>query len=211
MIKYLFIAILLFASTAQAATIDIKLLTDLGGEERNIVFKEAYGPFSLKVAHAYKEQDSIASKDRGSLDIYYDRCEGKWCLWFFNVAEYKRMHDIRSNSLGAGPKYVIADNDHKLSFSTGVLYEYDHISDEGFGRYSHRPKYKYKDWITAIAFHQPSMDDSSDYINKYSMETGKWKSFKAYCQEENRSLIGVIESECGIKISIELGGEDGTN
>ena len=147
--------------------------------------------------------------DWGSFGVYYDReISGRWALWFFNLAEYNNVHKSRSNQFGAGPKLYLLKGNHILSLSAGVLYDYDHIVDEGFGRYSHRPKYSYKDWIDAVYFYQPAIEDSGDFIEKYKVSsllpyTGRVG--KIYCQKEYRSKVGTLDNECGIMATIAFG------
>lgn len=202
--------ILLSTSTAFAATLDVKLADIKDGYEHNISFREEIGSIRLTARYAYSEMNSLTAKDRGQLGVYYDRCAGPWCMWLFDIADYDNVNDVRSNYLGAGPKYKIIDDDeHSLSFSTGILYEYDHLHGEGAGRYSHRVKTSlWNDRLKGVVFYQPELYDSSDYIKKYEINGKIYESLQGYCLNEFRSLIGVIEDECGIMFRFELGGTD---
>lgn len=203
------IVLLLLPSLSSGATLDVKLVQPRNGHEYNISLSDSIDAFRLRVDYVYSEIEDIVTKDRGSLEIYYDQAvNDKWKVWFFDIAKYNDVHGIRENYLGAGPKYYILNGDHKLSFSTGVLYDYDHISGEGKGRYSHRPKYAYKDIVEAVYYHQPDIDDSGDYIEKYeaSSVVPYTKGIgKVYCLKEYRSLIGIIEKECGFLATIKFG------
>lgn len=205
------IVLSLLPSLSYGATLDIKLIKPMNGHEYNISLSDSMDSFQISADYAYSEIEDIVTKDKGALKIYYDRSiSDKWKIWFFNIAQYNNVYETRENYLGAGPKYYIFDGDYKLSFSTGILYDYDHISGEGHGRYSHRPKYAYKDIIEAVYYHQPNIDDSSDYIEKYEVSsvvpyTGGFG--KIYCLKEYRSLIGTIDKECGFLATVNFGGK----
>ena len=165
----------------------------------------------MKVDYAYSEIADIVTKDQGSLEIYYDRpVNDDWKVWFFNKAKHNNVHGTRVNYLGVGPKYYILKGDHKLSFGTGVLYDYDHVTGKGKVRASHRPTYAYKDIVEAVYCHQPNIKDSNDYIEKYEVSSivPYTKGFgKIYCLNEYRSLIGTIDKECGLLATINFGEE----
>lgn len=203
------VVLLLLPSLSFGATLDVKLVQPRNGHEYNISLSDSIDAFRLRADYVYSEIDNIVTEDRGSLDIYYDQAvNDKWKVWFFNIAKYNDVYGIRENYLGAGPKYYILKGDHKLSFSTGVLYDYDHITREGKGRYSHRPKYAYKDIVEAVYYYQPDISDSDDYIEKYeasSIVPYTKGVGKVYCLKEYRSLIGIIEDECGFLATIKFG------
>jgi len=207
----LLIALLLLPSLSSGATLDIKLVRPMNGHEYNLSLSDSIEAFRLRADYVYSEIENIVTKDRGALEIYYDRSiNDKWKTWFFNIAKYDNVNAIRENYLGAGPKHYILEGDHVLSFSTGVLYDYDHIKGEGHGRYSHRPKYAYNGIIDAVYYHQPSIDDSNDYIEKYKVSAivPYTKGVgKVYCLKEYRSLIGTIDKECGFMATIKFGEE----
>ena len=210
--KKILIILVLFPSLSFGATLDLKLRKPINGYEYNVSLMDTVEAIRLTADYAYGEVQDIVTVDRGSLEIYYDRAlsEG-WKLWFFNIAQYNNVYSTRDNSFGAGPKYYILNGDHKLSFSTGILYQYDHVSAEGYGRYSHRPKYSYKDWIDAVYYYQPAIESPGDYIEKYNIKAVlPWtqRVGKAYCLREYRSIIGTIDNECGFIVSIEFGGDD---
>lgn len=182
----------------------------MDGREYGLSLSDSIEALRLKADYTYSETEGVVTKDRGSLAIHYDRSvSAKWKVWFFNIAKYNNVKEIRNNYLGAGPKYYILKGDHVLSFSTGVLYDYDHIAGEGHGRYSHRPKYAYKDIVGAVYYHQPSIKDPDDYIEKYEVNSivpYTQGIGKVYCLKEYRSLIGTIEKECGLTITINFEG-----
>jgi hypothetical protein len=198
-------------SLSYGGALDIKLIKPMHGQEYNVSLSESIEAIRLRADYVYREIEDIIIKDRGALEIYYDRpINDKWKVWFFNIAQYNNIYETRENYLGAGPKYYIFDGDHKLSFSTGILYDYDHISGEGHGRYSHRPKYAYKGIMEAVYYYQPAIDDSGDYIKKYEVSSVvpyTKRVGKVYCLNEYRSLIGTIDKECGFLATINFGGE----
>lgn len=199
----LLLSIPLLVSIAAAGSLDIRLKRPANGHEYDISLSDSVGPVQLKADYAYGEIEDIITADKGSLELYYGRpLNSKWELWLFNITQYNNVYKTRENNFGAGPKYYIFDGDHQLSLSTGVLYQYD-----GHGRYSHRPKYSYKDWTSAVYFYQPTIEDSTDYIEKYKITATvpyTKRVGKIYCQKEYRSKIGVIEDECGLMVSIKF-------
>ena len=203
------IVLFLFPSLSSGATLDIKLVRPINGHEYNVSLSDSVEGFRLRADYAYSEIEDIVTKDRGSLEIYYDRpVNDKWKVWFFNIAQYNNVYEARENYLGVGPKYYILDGDHKLSFSTGILYDYDHITDEGKVRASHRPVYSYRDIVEGVYYYQPDISDSGDYIEKYeasSIVPYTKGVGKVYCLKEYRSLIGIIEKECGFLATIKFG------
>ena len=205
------IILFLLPSLSYGATLDIKLVKPMNGHEYSISLSDSIEAIKLKADYSYSEIEDIIIKDRGTLKIYYDRpINDKWKIWFFNIAQYNNVYGTRENYLGAGPKYYIFDGDHKLSFSTGVLYDYDHITGEGHGRYSHRPKYVYKGIVDAVYYYQPAINDSDDYIEKYKVSSIVPYTMgfgKIYCLKEYRSLVGTIDKECGFLATIKFGGE----
>ena len=206
--RILLIVLLLLPSFSYGATLDIKLVRPMNGHEYDISLSHSIGALKLKAEYAHAEIEDIITKDKGSLEIYYDRpVDDKWKVWFFNIAKHNDVHGIRENYLGAGPKYYILKGDHKLSFSTGVLYDYDHITGKGKGRYSHRPKYAYREIVETVYYYQPDINDSDDYIEKYEVSSivPYTKGVgKVYCLKEYRSLIGIIEKECGFLLTINF-------
>ena len=209
--KLFIIALLLWPALTNAATLDLKLSQPINGYEQHFSLSDTVESIRLKADYAYGEVKDIVTVDKGSLSVHYDKpVNSKWEVWFFDIAEYNNLYNTRDNYLGAGPKYYILDGDHILTFSTGVLYDYDHISGTGRGRYSHRPKYAYKDWASAVYFYQPTIEDSTDYIEKYKLTAVLPYTNRAgeiYCQKEYRSKIGTIDSECGLMASIKFGGD----
>ena len=205
------IVLFLLPSLSYGATLEIKLVRPMNGHEYDISLSDSIEAIQLKAEYSHSEIEGILVEDKGSLEIYYDKpINGKWKTWFFNIAKYDNVYEIRENYLGAGPKYYILKGDHKLSFSTGVLYDYDHIIGEGKGRYTHRPQYAYKDIGKAVYYRQPNIKDSSDYIEKYEVSSiipGTKGFGKVYCLNEYRSLIGTIENECGFLLTIKFGEE----
>ena len=206
--RILLIVLLLLPSLSSGATLDVKLVQPRNGHEYNISLSDSIEAFRLRVDYAYSEIEDIVTEDRGSLEIYYDQAvNDKWKVWFFNIAKYNNVHGIRENYLGVGPTYFILNGDHKLSFSTGILYDYDHITDKGKVRASHRPVYSYKDIVEAVYYNQPDINDSDDYIEKYEVSSivPYTKGVgKVYCLKEYRSLIGIIEDECGFLLTINF-------
>lgn len=207
--KKILLIILLMPSLSYGAVMDIKLIKPMNGHEYNISLSDSIEAVKLRADYAYSEIENITIKDSGSLEIYYDRLiNDKWKLWFFNIAKYDNVHGIRENYLGAGPKYYFLNGDHKLSFSTGVLYDYDPVTGEGHGRYSHWPKYAYRDIMEAVYYYQLASDDSDDYIVKYKVSSivpGTGGFGKVYCLKEYRSLLGTIDKECGFLATIKFG------
>ena len=205
------IVLFLLPSLSYGATLDIKLIKPINGQEYSVSLSDSIDTIKLRADYSYSKVEDIIIKDRGSLEIYYDSpINDKWKIWFFNIAQYNNVYETRENYLGAGPKYYIFNGEHKLSFSTGVLYDYDHVTGEGHGRYSHRPKYAYKDIVDAVYYYQPDINDSDDYIEKYKVSSvvPYTKGFgKVYCLKEYRSLIGTIDKECGFVATINFGGE----
>lgn len=208
--KILFLILLLSPSLSYSVTLDIKLVKPVNGREYSISLSDSIEAFRLRADYAYSEIADIVTKDRGSLELYYDRSiNGMWKIWFFNVAQYNNVYQTRENYLGAGPKYYILKGDHTLSFSTGVLYDFNHMTGEGSGRYSHRPKYTYKDIINAVYYYQPSIKRSNDYIEKYEVSSIVPYTAgvgKVYCLKEYRSLVGTIDNECGFLATINFEG-----
>lgn len=202
------IVFFLLPSLSYGATLDIKLIKPINGHEYNVSLSDSMDAIRLSADYAYSEIADIVTKDRGVLEIYYDSpINDKWKVWFFNIAQYNNVYKTRENYLGAGPKYYIFNGAHKLSFSTGILYDYDHITGEGYGRYSHRPKYAYKGIVEAVYYYQPAIDDPDDYIEKYKVSSivPYTKGVgKIYCLKEYRSMIGMIDRECGFLATINF-------
>lgn len=194
-------------SLSWGATLGVKLIQPASGYEYAMSLSDSIGAIKLKADYGYNEVEGSVIKDRGALKIYYDQpIRGAWKIWFFNIAQYNNVYKTRENYLGVGPKYYIFKGDNELSFSTGVLYDYDHVSGEGRGRYSHRPKYAYKDLVEAVYYYQPRTSKPSDYIVKYEVSSvlpGTKKAGKIYCLKEYRSLVGTIEKECGVVINFK--------
>lgn len=197
-------------SLSFGATLGLKLAQPTNGYEYAVSLSDSIEAIKLKADYAYTEVEGSVIKDRGALEIHYDRpILDAWKVWFFNIAQYNNVYKTRENYLGAGPKYYILSGDNKLSFSTGVLYDYDHVSGAGKGRYSHRPKYAYKDIVEAVYYYQPGINEPDDYIVKYEVSSvlpGTKKAGKIYCLKEYRSLIGTINKECGVIAVINFGG-----
>ncbi|MCK5612977.1 hypothetical protein KAR91_64480 [Candidatus Pacearchaeota archaeon] len=206
------IILFLLPSLSYGATLDIKLIKPMNGHEYSVSLSDSIEAVRLKADYSYSEVEDIIIKDRGSLEIYYDSpINDKWKIWFFNLAQYNNVYETRENYLGAGPKYYIFNGEHKLSLSTGVLYGYDHVTGEGHGRYSHRPKYAYKDIVDAVYYYQPDINDSDNYIKKYEVSSIVPYTEgvgKVYCLKEYRSLIGTIDKECGFLATIKIKGGD---
>ena len=206
--RILLIILLMLPSLSFGATLDIKLTRPMNGHEYDISLSDSIGALKLKAEYAHTEIEDIVTKDKGTLEIYYDRLiNDKWKAWFFNIAKHDNVYDIRENHLGAGPKYYIFNGDHKLSFSTGILYDYDHVTGTGKARASHRPVYSYKDIVSAVYYRQPNIKDSNDYIEKYKVSSivpGTKGVGKVYCLKEYRSLIGTIDKECGFVATIKF-------
>lgn len=202
------IVLFLLPSFSYGATLEIKLTKPMNGHEYDMSLSHSIGSLKLKAEYAHAESEDV-TKDQGALEIYYDRpVNNKWKIWVFNIAEYNNVKEVRNNYLGAGPKYSILNGDHRLSFSTGVLYDYDHVTGKGKGRYSHRSKYAYKDIVEAVYYYQPDINDSDDYIEKYEVSSivPDTKGVgKVYCLSEYRSLIGTINKECGFLVTINFG------
>jgi hypothetical protein len=203
------IVLFLFPSLSYGATLEIKLVKPMNGHEYDISLSDSIDAIQLKAEYSHSEIEGILVEDKGSLEIYYDRpINDKWKTWFFNIAKYDNVNGIRENYLGAGPKYYILKGDHKLSFSTGILADYDHITGKWKVRASHRPVYSYKDIVEAVYYSQPDINDSDDYIEKYEVSSivPYTKGVgKVYCLKEYRSLIGIIEKECGLLLTIKFG------
>jgi hypothetical protein len=208
----LLIALLLAPSFSSGATLEVKLTKPINGHEYDVSLSGSIEAIQLKAEYAHAEDD-IVTKDKGSLKIYYDRpINDNWKTWFFNVANYNNIKETRNNYLGVGPKYYILQGDHVLSFSTGVLYDYDHVTGKGKVRASHRPVYAYRDIVKATYYYQPDINDSGDYIEKYKVSSvvPYTKGVgKIYCLREYRSLIGTIENECGFLLTIKFGMKKG--
>lgn len=209
----LFVVFSVCASMLHAVSLDIRGANRMDGQVNDMSLQDKVGPVSLKANYAYGEHKGEINIDRGSLEVYYDRdVNDKWKIWLFNDSRYDNIYKTRENHMGVGPKYYILKGDHSLSFSTGALYDYNHITGKGHGRYSHRPKYSYlEDYIEATYFYQPAIENNNDYIEKYEVTvvipyTGK--AGKIYCKKEYRSLIGTIEKECGWMVSIEYGKDE---
>ena len=209
----LLIALILLPSFSSGATLEIKLTKPMNGHEYDMSLSHSIGSLKLKAEYAYAENDDIATKDQGTLEIYHDRpVNDKWKIWVFNIADYNNVKEVRNNYLGAGLKYSILNGDHKLSFSTGVLCDYDYITSKGKVRASHRPVYSYKDIVEAVYYYQPDINDSGDYIEKYEVSSivPYTKGVgKVYCLGEYRSLIGTIDKECGFSLTIKSGMKKG--
>lgn len=210
-LKILLVALFLSPSLSFGATLEVKLTGLINGHEYDVSLSDSIDDFSLNVDYAHGEVEDIVTKDEGALELYYDRpINDKWKIWFFNIAQYDNVYGTRENYLGAGPKYYILKSDHVLSFSTGVLYDYNHIEGKGTGRYSHQPTYSYKDIVAAVYYYQPDIKDPGDYIEKYEVSSIVPYTEgvgKVYCLNEYRSLIGTTDKECGFSITINFGEE----
>lgn len=208
--RILLIILLMLPSLSLGATLDIKLIKPVNGHEYMISLSDSIKPLRLKVEYAHSEIEDIVIKDKGALEIYYDLpVNDDWKVWVFNIAKYNNVKETRNNYLGAGPKYYILKGDHKLSFSTGILADYDHVTGKWKARASHRPVYSYKDIVEAVYYRQPNIKDSSDYIEKYKVSSilpYTKGAGKVYCLKDYRSLIGIIEKECGFLATIKFGG-----
>ena len=189
----LFVIFSVCSSMLHAGSLDIMISTN---NESSISLKDKIGAITLKADYAYRKV-SVVDIDRGSLGIFYDKSlNDRWKLWFYNIGKYDNVHETRENLLGAGPKLYILKTDHRLSFSTGVIYDYDHITGEGFGRYTNRPKYAYKDNLSIVYYHQPAIEDGGDYIEKLEA----WvvvpytdRHLKVNYLKEYQSKVGLID------------------
>ena len=208
----IFVAFSICATIVHAGSLDIKLTRPIGGHEYSVSLSDTVNAIKVKADYSYGEVQDIVTVDKGSLEFYYDKpINSKWELWFFNLAAYNNLKGTRGNFLGAGPKYYILDGVNILTFSTGVLYDYDHVQGEGLGRYSHRLKYSYKGLVNGTCFRQPAFEDAGDYIDKYKIDAVipyTARKGKVYCQKEYRSMVGLIDDECGLLVTISFGDDN---
>jgi hypothetical protein len=161
--------------------------------------------------------DGIVTQDEGELDLNYSPAiNERWSLWLDERVGYNKVLGIDfENDIGAGLKYYIyKKKSTKLSFSGGFLYQFTSLNcsdpatceQTGQGRYSYRAKFN-NDFLSLIYFYQPSMQNSADYITKFTgdLKLAKIKdhiSLLFNYKNEYRSLYGRSESG-GIKLRIE--------
>ena len=181
--------------------------TQSGIKEKVIssALSDSAGAFDFNANYKYGTSGGTVTKDQGSLSLGYDpKINDKWSIWLDYTAGYNKPWGIEfENMLGGGPKYyIIKNDDRKMSFSTGILYQYDANTQEGQRRLSHR--LKYKDRRTALTyFHQPDIDNSADYISKGTATFKLTKLFSAFYSDSYRSIGELKETEQGVRLEIE--------
>jgi hypothetical protein len=196
------ILLLLTSSPVFGASVDFWLIDSNGNKERRIHLTEEVGGLKIRGSHIYRADRDSIDINKSTLSFNYDICDDPFCFWLFSENEKDEVNDIETSNFGAGPKYYLIKNDkHKLSFSTGVLCGED-------CSYSHR--IKYSGWFDFIGFYQPEIEGDEDRTY-YRLEKS-WKSLKAYCTEEDRTNIpGLIDTECGLMFTMKIGRKDGVN
>lgn len=173
--------------------------------------------FEISGYYRKGKTEGIVTSDEGELSLGYDPpINDRWSLWLDERVGYNKMLNIDfENSIGFGAKYYLYKaGNTKLSLSSGVLYQFtsSNCSDpslceqEGRGRYSHRIKFGSK-IFNAVYFYQPNIDNSDDYISKFTGDIELIKimdraSILIHHKNEYRSLSGRSESS-GIKLRIE--------
>ncbi len=156
--------------------------------------------------------DGVVTQDEGEIGLHYNpQINEKWSLWLDERVGYNKMLGIDyENDLGVGLKYYLYKRDEiKLSLSSGILYQYISMAgndEENHGRYSHRAKFG-SDIVSLVYFYQPDIQDSSDYITKFSgdVRVAKIKdniSILLNYKNDYRSTTGRSESS-GIKLRVE--------
>jgi len=214
---------LVFPGITMAGTIDLmwKQSNDYGIKSytKGIDFTDQTGPTEINGYYRYGETDNIVSQDEGELGINYDPpLNDKWSLWLDERVSYDKVLGIDfENNLGFGLKYYVykekdeADEDVKFSLSAGLLYQFiswncddpAYCEKTGTGRYSYRAKFsKYK--MLLVYSYQPNINDSSDYISKFSSEikladVGKGITLVWRYENEYWSLYGKSETN-GFKL-----------
>jgi hypothetical protein len=148
----------------------------------------------------YGKTGDLTTRDNGGIGIGYDPIiNERWSLWFDGSWSFDKALGIDSEVfLGAGPKYYIYKKEpRKLSISAGILHQSREPGDYIEQRWSFRLKGSIKNW-KAVAFYQPNIDDSSDYIGKGEIEGALsehlfffWKALYRSIDESQVTATGV--------------------
>lgn len=158
----------------------------------------------------YGKTGELTTKDNGGTGVGWDPViNEKWSAWVDWSGSFDKALGIDSEIfLGAGPKYYIyKKGSRKLSLSFGILHQSRKPGDYVDQRWSLRLKGSTEKW-KAVAFYQPNIDDSSDYISKGEVVGRISKMVSVFWNTVYRSIEDSQVTAMGLRFRFKTGGED---
>lgn len=166
--------------------------------------------FEYYIYREYGKTGDLTTKDSGGIGIGWDPViNEKWSLWFDGSGSFDKALAIDSEIfLGAGPKcYLYKKGTRKLSISAGILHQTREPGDFIDQRWSFRVKGSTENW-KAVAYYQPNIDDSADYISKGEIEGRINKTVSCFWNTVYRSIEDSQVTAMGLRFRFKTGGKN---